>query len=472
MIDRDELQNLIVNKYIKEELVSNSFALVVAATGFGKGSIIKIIAEKLKENHTLITVVPRVNLVSDLSARKKCDIYCSSLGKKEFGKITVATKQSLPDDFYANVILADECHQYKDDYLKYLKSKCDFLIGFTATPFTMNGLIYGKNKFWNEPCFNFTIKDCIDNNFLVPYKIFGSDNSFDMSNYRDLKRELRKSEINEVVKTAKHELQVEEFIKICNREKRKKVAVICSDISHAEKVYKEILKYEKAYLIHSKIKNSTELSDSYKKNDIRFSVSVLQLSEGYDNEYIDCIVILRPTKSPRLAVQIIGRGLRLSKNKEYCLILDYAEVCITCGTPHNPIIPGDSKKSQKEESTLRQCESCFYIYDKEIGTTCPSCGHVHKVERDVEKNLKQSIFVDDIETIIIDRTNIYRRSKTKKGIDFMTVKVNGKFHTFYSYQIKSVLSSIGVTGRCKVYYKKEGSQKFKFIKAESFRDPQ
>ena len=275
-----------------------------------------------------------------------------------------------------------------------------------------------------------------------------------------------------MLKQDKHVSQVKEFINICNAKSRKKVAVLCANIEHAEKIYNEISKYEKCMIVHSKLKKSHELIEEYKNNNVRFIISVMMMSEGTDIPSIDCIIYLRPTKSTRLMVQSAGRGLRLHPGKEYCLLLDYGNVFVTCGTPHNPIIPADSKKSQKEESTLRQCESCFYIYEKEIGTTCPSCSHTHKVETDVEKNLKKSIFVDDIETIIVDRTNIHKHGKTKNGIAFMTIKVNDKFHTLFAYQRKAVLGSMQASGKCKIHYKKQGKYNFTFVKAESYRDPQ
>lgn len=325
-----------------------------------------------------------------------------------------------------------------------------------------------KNKFWPKPCYEFSIEDCINSGFLSNYKIFGSGFSFNTSKYKNLTRELNSSEIKNIVSTAKYEHQVKEFVEICKIEKRTKVAVICSNIEHAENVYNEILKYEPAHLIHSKIKNSNEISELYKKDDVKFSVSVLQLSEGYDNEYIDGIVLLRPTRSTRLAIQIFGRGLRLSKDKDYCLILDYAEVAINVGTPHNPIIPAPKKPGAPASlSPIRQCEECFFIFERESGSTCPNCGHENKVVRDVEKNLKKSLLDSDVHYMTVGKENIHKFGVSKNGKQFMTLKVEGSFHTLFMFQRKAVLSAMKHTGKCKITYSKEGKFRFKFIKAES-----
>jgi ATP-dependent helicase IRC3 len=49
------------------------------------------------------------------------------------------------------------------------------------------------------------------------------------------------------------------------------------------------------------------------------------LTEGTDIPPVDCILLTRPTKSPVLLQQMLGRGLRLSEGKEYCLVLDFED---------------------------------------------------------------------------------------------------------------------------------------------------
>jgi ATP-dependent helicase IRC3 len=46
------------------------------------------------------------------------------------------------------------------------------------------------------------------------------------------------------------------------------------------------------------------------------------LTEGYDEPSVDAIVLMRPTKSPTLYTQMIGRGTRLFPGKADCLVLD------------------------------------------------------------------------------------------------------------------------------------------------------
>lgn len=82
----------------------------------------------------------------------------------------------------------------------------------------------------------------------------------------------------------------------------------------------------KAIEVHSKIKKDAvdaTLAD-FKAGRIRMVVSVTKIATGFDATNVDAIVILRPTMSPGLHVQMLGRGMRVHQGKADCLVLDYA----------------------------------------------------------------------------------------------------------------------------------------------------
>ncbi len=92
---------------------------------------------------SLLVIVPRVNLVADISERigPETSVYCASLKRKEIGKITVATIQSIGKKSVTfDCVIFDEVHNYKDEVLD--SFDCRFKIGLTATPFTSSGWIY------------------------------------------------------------------------------------------------------------------------------------------------------------------------------------------------------------------------------------------------------------------------------------------------------------------------------------------
>ena len=60
----------------------------------------------------------------------------------------------------------------------------------------------------------------------------------------------------------------------------------------------------------------------YTAGDVQVLTNCMVLTEGFDAPHTSCVVVARPTKSPGLYVQMVGRGLRLADGKTDALLLD------------------------------------------------------------------------------------------------------------------------------------------------------
>lgn len=67
--------------------------------------------------------------------------------------------------------------------------------------------------------------------------------------------------------------------------------------------------------------NETDASDDMQPLDYIFSVEIL--NEGVDIVEVNQVIMLRPTQSPIVFIQQLGRGLRKAEGKEYVVILDF-----------------------------------------------------------------------------------------------------------------------------------------------------
>ena len=67
--------------------------------------------------------------------------------------------------------------------------------------------------------------------------------------------------------------------------------------------------------------NESDASDDMKPLDYIFSVEIL--NEGVDIVEVNQVIMLRPTQSPIVFIQQLGRGLRKAEGKEYVVILDF-----------------------------------------------------------------------------------------------------------------------------------------------------
>lgn len=113
--------------------------------------------------------------------------------------------------------------------------------------------------------------------------------------------------------------------------------------------------------IHSKM-GDTERDQAikdFKAGKYRAAVNNNVLTTGFDFPAIDLILCLRPTASPVLWVQMLGRGTRPSAatQKENCLVLDFASNTKRLGPINDPVVP--RRKGQKGgDAPVKECPCC------------------------------------------------------------------------------------------------------------------
>jgi DNA repair protein RadD len=136
----------------------------------------------------------------------------------------------------------------------------------------------------------------------------------------------------------------------------------------------------KTAAVHSKLKphERDERIRDFKEFKYRCLVSNNILTTGFNHRAVDCIGMMRPTMSPGLWVQMLGRGTRMSPEtgKVNCLVLDFAGNTRRLGPINDPIMPrkkgaggGDAPVricavcGTYNHASLRQCECCGTAFD-------------------------------------------------------------------------------------------------------------
>lgn len=158
---------------------------------------------------------------------------------------------------------------------------------------------------------------------------------------------------------------------------RKAWLVFCSGIEHADHCA-EMLNYfgVPATSIHSKVpaKERKRRYEAWKAGEYRAATNNNVLTTGVNYPAIDLIGCLRPTLSPSLWVQMIGRGTRMSPDtgKVNCLVLDYARNSERLGPIDDPKIPRP-KLGGGGELPVKICDSCG-TYNHIRAKFCICCG--------------------------------------------------------------------------------------------------
>lgn len=380
-------------------LFQKDSALLVAATGMGKTETIFGFVKKAleaKPDIRILFAVNKVSLVDQTFKRAKgiikdVGVYCGSLNSKENKSFTIASVQSLSKKEtlpHYDLIIFDEAHRINlnigSQYQKIIKKSKDNnqnlkIIGMTATPFRNDGYIYGDKKLFDKPDYVKDLGWAIENNWLVKPSLKHVDKQFDTTKLHTRMGDFDSKEVKDL--TTKKDIvaaQVDDaMIRVAQR---KKVIWHCSCIEHAELVHSILESSSKdnkrvSSIVHSKMdkKQREEEINIFENNEVKHLVFVMIVSEGYDHPEIDTVVLMRPTKSPLVYIQCIGRALRLAKNKTDCLVLDYAQVVKNCGPLNNPHIV-TTRGAKSKPIDMKFCPECFEYLAKDIAI-CSSCGY-------------------------------------------------------------------------------------------------
>lgn len=383
---------------ILTELETKNSALLVLPTGCGKTEVMFSLCSQLVGK--VLIVSHKVNLVEQTAKRalksgKKVSIYCKSLNKTEISDITIASVQSINavPDMQFDYILVDEAHRLapknQESFYKSLIDKMPNvkIIGVTATPYRVGGYIYGDvNSWFKKVVYSRPMKEMIEAGYLVKPRLKRTENEFNTKGLRVVAGDYAKDELEELVSDEDLiKLQVGDALK--KLEGRNKVAWACTSIKHAELVQSLV---HNSSIIHSKLHKQEQARNmmGFELGSTQHMMFVSMLSEGYDFPAIDALVFMRPTRSPVLYVQTVGRVLRPFKDKQDALILDYGQVVKNLGPVDNPQI--NTTKRAKTIPAGKFCEACL-DYNESKNKICTGCGEEFKAPpRDPFKQMTQS----------------------------------------------------------------------------------
>src|SRR3989344_2517356 len=382
-----DYQQAAVNNAVKYFQKKRDPAMVVLPTGAGKSLVI---AELARIANGRVLVLAHVKeLVEQNSEKYKsyglaAGIFSASLGKKDWDqKAIFGSVQSVaraPDDFFNDfsLLVIDECHrvaeegstQYQDVIKKLLDRNPKLcILGLTATPYRLGlGWIYefsqsgeiktDQKRFFKQCVYELPLSYMIKNNYLtIPVKVDIPVTCYDFSELSDKDRAFTAAEVEEVLKSQKRltPFIIKNIIDITERFQRKGVMIFSSSVRHAE----EIMSYlpaddSRLVLGETEMTDRNKIIADFKKRKFKYLVNVSVLTTGFDAPHVDVIAILRPTESNSLYQQIIGRGLRLSEDKNDCYILDYT------GMGHDIYAPEISDKRPAKDTM-------------QVQVTCPKC---------------------------------------------------------------------------------------------------
>lgn len=315
--------------------------LVQAATGVGKTYLAAFDSAKYK--HVLFVAhreeILKQAAISFYNVRKSDDYGFFNQKQKDTDKAVIFASVStlgqaayLKDAYFApdyfDYVVVDEFHhavtaQYQR-IIAYFKPK--FLLGLTATPDRMDGRSIYEICDYNVP-YEISLKDAINKGMLVPFRYYGIYDETDYSNLRPVRGHYEENDLNRtyIGNKRRYELIYRHYMKYPS----KRALGFCCSKQHAEDMAREFCKKNipsAAVYSGADGKYSMDRETAIEKlisGEIKVIFSVNMFNEGVDITSVDMVMFLRPTESPVVFLQQLGRGLRRCRGKEYLNVLDF-----------------------------------------------------------------------------------------------------------------------------------------------------
>lgn len=231
-----------------------------------------------------------------------------------------------------HTVVVDECHRLAaerfDAFATAIRPR--ILLGLTATPERSDGkpiLGYFDSRPDGSPAVELRLWHALDLQLLCPFEYYACDDDTDFSGVPwEQPGELVAIDKLVTGNDVRARLVLNEWRRLAGEPARGRALLFCVSVAHAEYMTGKL----KASGIPAVCVVGTTSADERRRapemlarGEIAAIVTCDLYNEGVDLPLVDTLLLLRPTQSPVLFQQQIGRGLRLANGKESCLILDF-----------------------------------------------------------------------------------------------------------------------------------------------------
>lgn len=376
-----EAEDSIYNHY---RYNSGGNPIVAMPTGTGKSVVIgKFATNALRRwptqrfamlTHVKELIEQNANKLLQVWPNAPLGIYSAGVGRKESGApILYGGVQSVVKDpagilGHRDVLMIDECqllspngdtmYQAIISELRKINPRL-VIVGFSATPFRMGqGSLTNAGLFTNV-CYNLCtipgFQRLIAEGFLVAPVPKRTSFELDVSDVGMSAGDYNLKQVQDAVNTDQNTYDALSEAAYYGRD-RQSWMVFASGVEHAEACCAVLnLHGVPTTVVHSRVAHADRVQrlEDYKAGRYRCIVGNNILTTGFDHPPLDLIIMLRPTMSSVLWVQMLGRGTRpydplnpgdvdpraFPLFKHDCLVLDFAGNTRRLGPINDPVLP-------------------------------------------------------------------------------------------------------------------------------------
>ena len=268
---------------------------------------------------------------------------------------------------YFDYIVVDEFHHavsnLYQNILHYFRPK--FLLGLTATTERMDGRSIYALCDYNVP-FELTLFSAINRGMLVPFRYYGIFDDTDYKALRPVSGSYSASDLNCIY--LDNVQRMKNILKHYQKYHSQRALGFCASREHAEAMTKFFTKCGiRAVAVYSNAEGDfaeerASAIERLNRGELQVIFAVDMFNEGVDIPALDMVMFLRPTESPTVFMQQLGRGLRLFPGKVYLTVLDFI------GNYHNAgVVKGllcqEAREKYGETTTTSFPDNCYVDFD-------------------------------------------------------------------------------------------------------------
>ena len=310
--------------------------LLVLPTGCGKTVVLcKVAEDEVKEGKRVLIMAHRDELLTQAADKLRMvtglEASFEKAGQTSLGSpnlVTVGSVQSLtrtsrlerfPVDYYDVVIIDEAHHALSDTYQRVLgRFPGANVLGVTATP--DRGDKQKLSKYFDSIAYEYELRRAIREGYLVSVMAQMIPLELDISNVAINNGDYSAHDVGNALDPYLERI-VQEMAHYCEG---RKTVVFLPLVATSQKFCRMLNEAGiSACEINGNSSDREELLADFTDGKYSVLCNSMLLTEGWDCPSVDCIVVLRPTRSRSLYQQMVGRGMRLSPGKENLLLLDF-----------------------------------------------------------------------------------------------------------------------------------------------------
>jgi len=337
-------QQEVLDDLAGERLHDRWHSLVVMATGTGKTVVSALDFRRLREAGTVQTLLFVAHRQEILHQSRS--VFRQVMRQGEFGEMFVGGKvpddwqvvfasvqslnrAALPDPTHFDMVIVDEFHHAEASsyarVLDHLRPKV--LLGLTATPERTDGLDI-RRWFGGRTAVELRLWEALDRGVLSPFQYFGIHDDVSVAGLEWKRGGYDQAELSGLY--TGNDARVRVVLQAVRAKVadpgRMRALGFCVSVAHAEFMAQ---RFTAAGLPSRAITSGTadtqraDALGALGRREVAVLFTVDLFNEGIDLPTIDTVLFLRPTESATVFLQQLGRGLRLSPEKDCLTVLDF-----------------------------------------------------------------------------------------------------------------------------------------------------